>query len=65
MRAVRYSDTEKRVYWIGVGIALRHRNATKEFGEKLDKVYYNSLRAGIAWGLKNVPKIERRAIRRS
>ena len=44
MKAARYSDTQKRTYWIGVGIALRHRNATKEFADGLDDALYSLLK---------------------
>ena len=64
MKAARYSDTQKRMYWIGVGIALRHRNATKEFADGLDDALYNSLSAGVTWGLKNTPRIKQRGQRK-
>lgn len=64
MRAARYSDTQKRAYWIGVGIALRHRNATKEFADSLDGSLYNSLYAGVEWGLKHTPIIRTRGQRK-
>ena len=64
MRVARYSDTQKRAYWIGVGIALRHRNGIAKFQEKLDDTLYQSLLAGVEWGLKNTPTIGTRVKRK-
>lgn len=60
MGVSRYSDAEKRAYWVGVGIALERARRVNGFWFGLDDVLKASCTAGYQSLAKKMPQIKRR-----
>lgn len=60
MRVSRYSDAEKRAYWVGVGVALERSRKLSGFLSGLDDTLFASCNAGYLSLAKKMPQIKRR-----